>query len=239
VSSRGLGLKNEKRFLLAPSILSADPLAIDDSIDRIRGEFDWIHVDVMDGHFVPNLSFGPSVARALRARRPDAFIDVHIMVEPAEGFIDMFAAARPDLITLHAEATSHANMALSRIRSLGIRPGISINPGTPVCLIEPVLPLADLVLVMGVNPGFGGQKFIPEVLLKVRDLVRFRAVHDLGFLIEMDGGVGVENAGDLVSSGCDVLVAGSAIFGDDDPAEAAKRIRKKAEACGPSNGSRA
>ena len=232
MSSSELDLKDGKRFLLAPSILSADPLAIADSMEMIRGEFDWINVDVMDGRFVPNLSFGPPVAHALRTGYPDAFIDVHIMAEPAEGFIDMFAAAGPDLITFHAEATRHANMVLSRIRSFGIRPGISINPGTPVCFIEPVLPFVSLVLIMGVNPGFGGQKFIPEVLLKVRDLVRFRTVHDLGFLIEVDGGVGEENAADLVLSGCDVLVAGSAIFGDDNPAEAARRIRKKAEACG-------
>ncbi|MDR1481604.1 MAG: ribulose-phosphate 3-epimerase [Synergistaceae bacterium] len=221
-------MKKGKKFLLAPSILSADPLAIADSIERTGGEFDWIHVDVMDGHFVPNLSFGPPVVSALRARYPDAFIDVHIMVEPAEDFIDMFAVTRPDLITLHAEATNHVSMALSRVRSLGIHPGVSINPGTSVCLIEPVLSSISLVLVMAVNPGFGGQKFMPEVLLKVRDLVRFRAVHDLEFLIEVDGGVGMDNAADLVSSGCDVLVAGSAIFGDHNSAEAARRIRRQA-----------
>jgi ribulose-phosphate 3-epimerase len=226
VSQGGFDLKKGKKFLLAPSILSADPLAIADSIERIGGEFDWIHVDVMDGHFVPNLSYGPSVASALRARYPDFFIDVHIMADPADDFIDMFVEASPDLITLHAEATSHVNMAISRIRSSGIQPGVSINPGTPVCLIEPVLSSVGLVLVMGVNPGFGGQKFIPEVLSKVRDLVRFRAVHGLEFLIEVDGGVGMENAADLVSSGCDVLVAGSAIFGDHNPAEAARRIRR-------------
>jgi ribulose-phosphate 3-epimerase len=221
------------KFLLAPSILSADPLDIGGSIDRLRGEFDWIHVDIMDGGFVPNLSFGPLTVAAIRRRYQGAFIDVHIMAAPAEDFIEMFAAEGPDLITIHAEATSHANMALGRIRSGGIRPGVSINPGTPVCLIEPLLPFADLVLVMGVNPGFGGQRFIPEVLTKVRDLVRFRAVHDLAYLIEIDGGVGPGNAADLVSSGCDVLVAGSSVFGGGDPAEAARKIRENAEAGGP------
>jgi ribulose-phosphate 3-epimerase len=229
LSGAGPSLRGGKKFLLAPSILSADPLAIGDSITRLKGEHDWIHVDVMDGRFVPNLSYGPQVVSRLRESLPDSFIDVHIMAEPAESFIDMFVQARPDLITLHAEAARHVHMALGRLRSLGVRPGIAINPGTPLCMIEPVLHLVDLVLVMSVNPGFGGQRFIPETLPKVRDLVRLRAVRELDYVIEMDGGIGADNAGMLVSSGCDVLVAGSAVFGCDDPAEAAARIRRAAE----------
>jgi ribulose-phosphate 3-epimerase len=192
----------------------------------IRGEIDWIHVDVMDGHFVPNLSFGPSLVSAIRNDFPEVFIDVHVMAEPAENYVDMFARAGCDLLIVHAEATRHIHRVLETIKRAGVRAGISLNPGTPTSLLERVLPMVDAVLVMTVNPGFGAQKFMPEVVSKFKDLVRFRVVHSLGYLIGVDGGVNDENARLLVKSGCDVLVVGSALFGGGDPAGAVMRIRK-------------
>jgi ribulose-phosphate 3-epimerase len=182
----------------------------------------------MDGHFVPNLSFGPGLVTSIRDGFPGSFIDVHVMVEPAERFVDMFTEARPDILTVQAESTKHIHRVLQSIRAAGVRPGIAINPGTPVSAIETVLHMADLVLVMTVNPGFGAQKFLPEAAAKLKELVRFRVVHSLDYLIEVDGGVNADNASLLVSTGCDVLVAGSAIFKQDDPASAASKIRDSA-----------
>ncbi|MDR3166104.1 MAG: ribulose-phosphate 3-epimerase [Synergistaceae bacterium] len=224
-----LGLKGNKACILAPSILSADPLAVGDSIRSLGGEGDWIHVDVADGHFVPNLTFGPMMVSTLRRAFPDAFIDVHLMVTPAEDFIGMFTNAGPNIITVQVEAARHIHRTLQAIRDAGIIPGVGINPGTPVCMLEPVFHLAGLVLVMTVNPGFGGQKFLPEVLPKIKCLVRKRAVQSLDFLIECDGGVNSGTAGVLVKAGCDVLVAGSAVYDSDDPARAAREIRQNAE----------
>jgi ribulose-phosphate 3-epimerase len=218
-------LKGNAVFLLAPSILDANQLALGEAIRAVGDGMDWVHIDVMDGHFVPNLSYGPSLVRAIRRDLPNLFVDVHIMAELAENFTDMFASACPNLLTIQIEATRHVNRVIQSIRASGVRPGISLNPGTPVSMLEPVLPFIDLVLVMTVNPGLGAQKLISESLSKVKELVRFRAVHSLDYLIEVDGGVSGDNAHLLVSSGCDVLVAGSAVFGHDDPAAAAARIK--------------
>jgi ribulose-phosphate 3-epimerase len=224
-----LDLKDGRACILAPSILGADPLAIGNAIRSLGREGDWIHVDVSDGHFVPNLTFGPAMAGALRRGFPDAFIDVHLMVTPAEDFIGMFINTGPDIITVQVEAARHIHRVLQTIRDAGIIPGVSIDPGTPVCMLEPILHMVGLVLVMTVNPGFGGQKFLPEVLSKIKHLVRERAVQSLDFLIECDGGVNSGTAGVLVRAGCDVLVAGSAVYDCDDPARAAREIRQSAE----------
>jgi ribulose-phosphate 3-epimerase len=221
-----LELKGKKDFLLAASLLNADQLALGKDLKILRSEIDWVHVDVMDGHFVPNLSFGPSLVKAVRKDFPNVFIDVHVMAEPAENYVGMFAGAGCDLLIVHAEATRHIHRVLESIRRAGVRAGVSLNPGTPVSMLESVLPMVDFVLVMTVNPGFGAQKFMPEVVSKFKSLVRFRIVHSLDYLIGADGGVNDENASLLVKSGCDVLVVGSALFNGRDPVGVAIRMRK-------------
>lgn len=215
------------RALVAPSLLSANPLAILSSIELLRGEEDWLHVDIMDGHFVPNLTYGPAFVKALNSALPDAFLDVHLMLSNPEAYIELFASAGAKLITVHQEASVHLHRLLQMIRNIGCKVGVSINPGTCVEALHPVLHLVDVVLVMSVNPGFGGQAFIPETLDKVTSLVRWRTVNGASFLIEIDGGISEENASIVVASGCDVLVAGNAIFGMPDPFAALCAIKQK------------
>ena len=218
-----------RSVIISPSLLSADVLNMESDIERIEREVEWFHLDIMDGHFVPNISYGPSLLKALRKRYPDKFIDVHIMVEPPEAFTGMFLAEKPSVLTVHAEATPHIHRVLQSIRNEGVPSGVSINPGTPVELLYPVLHMADLVLIMSVNPGYGGQSFIPETLAKVSALAEWRKENGAGYLIQMDGGLGPDNTELAVRHGCDVIVAGSAIFGKPDPAAVIRQMRLAAE----------
>ena len=216
-----------RQVLLAPSLLSADLLNISRSIESLEDGYDWLHVDVMDGNFVPNITFGPAFVAALRKGYPRALLDVHLMVEQPSGILDSFLDAGPDILTVHVEVEHHVHRTLSRIRERGVKAGISLNPGTSEELIRPLLPFIDHILVMSVDPGFGGQSFIEPVLEKTRQFCRWRASGRHSWLIAMDGGIGLENAGRIAMAGCDVLIMGSAVFGAPDPAEFLQVIRRK------------
>jgi len=202
-------MKN-RPLLISPSILAADFAKLGDEVRAIEaGGADWVHIDVMDGHFVPNISFGFPVMQSLRPVTPMPF-DVHLMVAPVDPYLAQFAAAGADIITVHAEAGPHLHRTLQVIRSLGKKAGVSLNPGTPVSVLEHVIDQLDLILIMTVNPGFGGQSFIPAMLEKIRQaraLIGPRAID-----LEVDGGVTAANAGEIARAGANVLVAGSAVF---------------------------
>lgn len=205
-----------KHTIVAPSILSADFLHLGEAIQMVEeSEAEWVHCDIMDGHFVPNISYGIPIVKAVRPATKKV-VDCHLMIEHPELYVEAFAAAGADMITVHQEACVHLDRQVAQIHDLGCKAGVALNPATPVETLVDILHAVDMVLIMSVNPGFGGQKFIPRALDKVR---RLRALAP-DLLIQVDGGVNAETGAKLVAAGADVLVAGSYVFGAKEPKEA-------------------
>ncbi|MBU8917244.1 ribulose-phosphate 3-epimerase [Bacillus sp. FJAT-29953] len=214
---------------IAPSILSANFARLEDEIKDVeRGGADYIHVDVMDGHFVPNITIGPLIVEAIRPVT-NLPLDVHLMIENPERYIGAFAKAGADILTIHVEACTHLHSAIHQIKSAGIKAGVVLNPHTPVSFIQHILEDIDLVLLMTVNPGFGGQSFIHSVLPKIRQVARMVEEKNLDVEIEVDGGVNLETAKLCIEAGANVLVAGSAIYNQSDRGKAIREIRNAKE----------
>ncbi len=198
---------------ISPSILSADILNLGRDIAAIeQAGADWIHIDVMDGHYVPNITYGPALVKAVKSMTKLP-LDVHLMIKPAQPHIKAFAEAGADIITIHPDADIHTHRVLSEIKSYGAKAGIALNPGTPVTVLEPLIPFVDLVLVMSVNPGFGGQSYIPEVTHKIAEVRQLIDRSGRAIELEVDGGINLSTAQEAVAAGATTLVAGAAIFG--------------------------
>ncbi len=214
-----------KKHLVAPSMLSADFLHLAEEIDMVnRSEADWFHLDIMDGMFVPNITFGFDIIKQIKklAGKP---LDVHLMIEKPERYVERFASSGADIITVHYEAANHLHRLVMQIKDTGCKAGVAINPHTPVSVLEEILPYADMILIMSVNPGFGGQKFIPTATAKIEKLAKMRTECCPGLLIEVDGGVNLETGKELLKAGADILVAGSFIFKNDNPAGVISKLK--------------
>ena len=214
-----------RKFKIAPSILAADFGRLDEEIQFVNNsEADWVHVDVMDGRFVPNISFGQMLVRQMNkvATKP---LDVHLMIVEPEKYVESFVEAGAAVVSFHIEATNHAHRLIQHLKSMDVKAGVALNPQTPVDMLDDILEDLDMVVLMSVNPGFGGQKFIYRTLHKLRSLKSKIIERNLDTLIEIDGGVGLQNAAQLIEAGADVLVAGSAVFKSEDPMETVKRMK--------------
>lgn len=215
-------------ILIAPSILSADFRHLERQIQEVtRAGADWLHLDIMDGHFVPNITFGPMVVKTIRSisKLP---LDTHLMIEQPENYLEDFKNAGANRITVHVETCPHLHRTIHQIKELGLKAGVTLNPATPAATLAEILPFVDLVLVMTVNPGFGGQKFIASMIDKIREVRGMIDQVNSRIFLEVDGGVSEKNAADLVRAGANVLVAGNSIFGSTNVAKSLKNIRKKA-----------
>lgn len=213
------------KHLIAPSVLAADFSNLQRDFDMINSSLaDWYHVDVMDGSFVPNISFGMNIVKTMKkmAQKP---LDVHLMIDNPDQYLEAFKDAGADVLTVHYEACTHLHRTLSAIRALGMKAGVAINPHTSVHLLEDVLEQTDLVCIMSVNPGFGGQKFIYQTLAKIKALKARIIERNLSTMIEIDGGVGLQNAEEILKAGADVLVAGSSVFKSEDPIDTIDRLK--------------
>lgn len=210
---------------IAPSILSADFSKLGEDIERIdKGGADFIHIDVMDGSFVPNISFGLPVIKSIR-NRTDKIFDVHLMIDNPANYIDAFIEAGADLLTIHYEADRHIDRTINYIKSKGKMAAVALNPGTPVCVLKDIINSLDMVLIMSVNPGFGGQKFIPYSLDKIKEVKEMSKAGNPNLLIQVDGGIGKDNVKSVIEAGANVIVAGSAVFNSGDISENIRALR--------------
>lgn len=214
--------------IVAPSILAANFLTLESDIkNAIQGGTNWIHCDIMDGHFVPNISYGAGIVKQVSKIDPEAFLDVHLMIENPDLYIDSYVEAGAELISVHFEACTHLHRTIQKIKSHGIMAGVAVNPATSLYNIEPILEYVDLVVLMSVNPGFGGQSFIENTYQRIAELSDLREAREHGFLIEIDGGVNLKNIDKVAQAGADVLVAGSSVFSAKDISARVEELQSK------------